>query len=261
MYKDADMVYDNYIKRQPTVTYAIIGDVHSQGRPLASALAHCKEHNLTPILLGDLFDSRCTVSETLCVYDLARRAEREMGAIILNSNHQERLIEATAGTLERAEYCKETFRTLEELQESDLDPGEITDWLRGLPDGFVFRDSTDHEYCCAHAYFPITLRDSSRTGPYTVFAVSDEEREKMVWGPMNSDGRRYHWWRRISDKQSFTRVAGHYHKVLINDQCLILDANAGYEEGSVLLYEVESKTPVYFDATGATIKQELSSVA
>jgi len=243
------------------MTYAIIGDVHSQGRPLALALAHCKEHNLTPILLGDLFDSRCTVSETLYVYDLARRAQREQGAIILNSNHQERLMEAVSGTLECEPYCKETFRTLDELKASSLDPAKVTDWLAGLPDGFVFKDSHGREYCCAHAYFPVTLRQSDRETPYTVYAKSDEEREKMVWGPLNSDGRRYHWWRHSSDKQSFTRVAGHYHKVLINDSCLILDANAGYDHGSILLYEVDTKTSVYFSSADATIKQELSSVA
>jgi hypothetical protein len=243
------------------MTYAIIGDVHSQGRPLELALAHCKENNLTPILLGDLFDSRCVASETISVWHQARSAQRELGAIILNSNHQVRLIEAISGGLEYGDYCLETFRTLDEFAEEGMDLETVSDWLKDLPDGFVFRDDTGREHCCAHAYFPITLRQPNRQDSYTVHARSDEEIQKMVWGPYNQDGRRFHWWKHAAINQTFTRVAGHYHKVLVSEASIILDSNAGYRDGYVPLYEVDAKNLIYFNDPSATIKQKTSAVA
>ena len=243
------------------MTYAIIGDVHSQGKLLSAALAHCKEHGLTPILLGDLFDSRCEVDETLYTWHLANHARAEMGAIILSSNHQERLADAISGKLEPADYCAETFRSLEEFMAAGSDLYRLKTWLESLPDGFVFKDKDGLEYCCAHAYFPANLRRPDETKPYTVQATDSEMRQKMVWGPYKKDGRRYHWWNHIPDNQSFVRVAGHYHIIRELPKALILDANAGYDDGSVPLYEVDDKNLVYFAEVSDIIDQDKTEVA
>ena len=73
------------------MSYLLIGDIHSQGSPLAKALEFARERSLTPIFLGDLFDSRCDNSDTLYVYNQVRSAVKRLGAIALNSNHQVRL--------------------------------------------------------------------------------------------------------------------------------------------------------------------------
>ncbi len=243
------------------MTYAIIGDVHSQGQLLASALAHCKANNLTPIMLGDLFDSRCETDETHYTRNLAMTAQREMGAVILNSNHQERLVEAIAGKLEYGKYCQETFRTLGTLVEGSVKPLDVSLWLESLPDGFVFWDKDGLEHCCAHAYFPSKLRRQDQTSPYEVRATDPETKTKMVWGPHRPDGRRYWWWDHEPTNQKFVRVAGHYHLVHSGPRSLVLDANAGYENGSVPLYEVDNKKLVYFTGTDTIINQDNLEVA
>ena len=68
--------------------YAIIGDVHSDAIKLEKAFNYAQEHNLKIILLGDLFDSRCDYSDSIGVYELVKNSS----AIVLQSNHQEKLI-------------------------------------------------------------------------------------------------------------------------------------------------------------------------
>jgi DNA integrity scanning protein DisA with diadenylate cyclase activity len=75
--------------------YAIIGDVHSDAKKLKRALDYAKEHELKVILLGDLFDSRCDYSDSVKVYELVKNS----GAIVLQSNHQEKLIRYLKGKL------------------------------------------------------------------------------------------------------------------------------------------------------------------
>ena len=241
--------------------YAIIGDVHSQGKLLSAALTHCKERSLTPILLGDLFDSRCDVDETLYTWHLANHAQAEMGAIILNSNHQERLADAISGDLEYAYYCEETFRSLDEFMAVGTDLFRLKQWLESLPDGFVFWDKDGLEHCCAHAYFPTVLRRQNETEPYTVEATDSEMEEKMVWGPYNKDGRRYHWWNHTPENQTFVRVAGHYHIIKKKPGALVLDANSGYDDGAVPLYEVDDQNLVYFSGPDVIIDQDNLEVA
>jgi hypothetical protein len=239
--------------------YAIIGDVHSMGQNLAQALHHCKDNKLTPILLGDLFDSRCDVSETLYVYNLARMAQKEMGAIILNSNHGARLIEALTNQIEDEPYCSETFRTLREFQEAGVDFESLTRWLAKMPDGFVFWDADGQEYCCAHAYFPSNYRDRKAEQPYFVWAQDDADMDRFIWGPLNKHKRRIHWWG--EKRPGFTRVAGHYHFVLDQPGSLILDANSGFDNGGLMLYDVDAKKSVYFAQATATIEQTLQETA
>ena len=71
--------------------YAFIGDIHSQLNPLTEALQYCAEWGLTPIFLGDLFDSREDVSHSVEVYRTVRAWQDGAGAIVLRSNHQDKL--------------------------------------------------------------------------------------------------------------------------------------------------------------------------
>ena len=246
------------------MTYAIIGDVHSQGSLLAKALAHCKERELTPILLGDLFDSRCEIDETLYTLNLVKIAQREQGAVVLNSNHQDRMIDLLNGELELADYCSETWRSYDEFMKGEVDFASLKSWLQGLPDGFVFWDKDGVEYCRAHAFFPSQLRRREqrvKLEPYSVFAPDEETRDLMVWGPTKKDGRRFRWWNHTPDNQKFVRVAGHYHTVRSYPKSLVLDANAGFEEGELLLFDVDSKKMVYFGEPDVTIEQERTEEA
>ena len=236
--------------------YAIIGDVHSQGVLLAQALAYCKQHDLTPVLLGDLFDSRCDSSESIYVYNLAKAAQAD-GAIILNSNHGERLVEAINGDIEDAPYCSETFRTVREMQEAEIDLQKLAQWHLEMPDGFVFWDSRGQEYCCAHAYFISKYRKPDATEPYTVVADNAEDGFHFTWGPMDNNYRRIKWWHMPSDND-FVRVCGHYHKMKLSESALMLDANSGYEDGQLALYDVEAQKLVYFYRPGDIIEQTLT---
>ena len=256
------MCYDNSKSNNLHMThYAIIGDIHSQGKLLSEALAYCKERNLTPLMLGDLFDSRCDVSETIYVYNLARAAQKEQNAIILNSNHGERLVQALCGEIEEASYCEETFRSLREFQEAGIDEEELAIWLSMMPEGFVFFDSKGHEYCCAHAFFPTKYRKRGETQNYFVRSATDEDTQLFTWGPMNRHYRRIQWWNKDTERDGFTRVAGHYHLIHQSPGSLVLDANAGFDFGAAVLYDVEEGKMVYFGLQDYIINQDNLEVA
>jgi hypothetical protein len=235
------------------MNYAIIGDVHSQGAELALALAYCRDNDLTPVLLGDLFDSRCETSESIYVMNLAKAAQAN-GAIILNSNHHTRILEAIDGEIEDEPYCSETFRTLYELGEAEVDLEAFAQWLRSMPDGFVFKDSFGVEYACAHAYFISKYRKPGATKPYTVKAENDVDESHFTWGPMDNNHRRIKWWH-LPSENDFVRVCGHYHKDGIKDKTIMLDANCGFEDGRLALWDVEKRKMVYFGQPSNIIEQ------
>ena len=126
--------------------YAIIGDVHSDAIKLNQAFDYAKEHNLKIILLGDLFDSRCSFSDSVAVYELVRNSD----AIVLQSNHQDKLIRYYKGhniTLNNGLDI-----TAKEFEDAGISQQEILDWLDSLPYGVVFK-SNGIEYRCSLAYF------------------------------------------------------------------------------------------------------------
>jgi len=226
--------------------YLLIGDIHSQGKPLSKALKYCQSKNLTPVLLGDLFDSRCDESMTVYVWHQTKIAQESHGAIVLNSNHQVRLLGFLNENFESPAHTSETWRTLAEFSEAGVDLGELKEWLLSRPDGFVFRDSTGRQYACAHAYFPAQLLDTKRQDDYTVNSTSESERELMLWGIYDHLHRRVKWWKDRA-KRSWVRVAGHYHTVVNEESTIILDANSGYPDGKVVAFDVEAQELIYFD--------------
>jgi len=110
--------------------YALIGDIHSQYRPLQQSLSYCQSEDLIPIILGDVFDSRCENSESVEVYHLLRQAQLDMGAIVLRSNHQDKLERFMRGNNVR--MSPELRRTLDDFIDSDVSASELLSWLESL---------------------------------------------------------------------------------------------------------------------------------
>jgi hypothetical protein len=210
--------------------YAFIGDIHSQVAPLELALQHCAENNLTPIFLGDLFDSREAQSYSVEVYRLVRHWQEHRGAIVLRSNHQDKFERWAKGN--GVQVKGEFARTVEDFAQEGIDPGEVLAWLDSMPYGVVFRDSRDTEYRVAHACFPSWLEIPEYEGVYQVNQVSKKERKFMLFGPQVAGAvwpeqeTRVLWWLKESNR-SWVRVAGHYHEVHVSDRSLVLDGGCG----------------------------------
>lgn len=213
--------------------YALIGDVHSNYRRLSQTLSYCRNHQLTPIFLGDLFDSRCEESESVKVYDLIQEAENDLNAIVLQSNHQNKLIRYLKGNKVVLNHGLE--KTVEEFENSSVDLNALLEWLETRPYGFVFRDRHGEEYRCAHAYFSSRIEIPEYENCHEVHASSLNNKIKniMIYGPVNSDGR-ISWWD-SPRRHNYRMVAGHYHVVVDHEHCLILDGECGDEGDHVFL--------------------------
>lgn len=221
--------------------YALIGDVHSHYGRLSQALLYCRDHELTPILLGDLFDSRCFVSESVEVYSLVREAEQALGAIVLQSNHQNKLIRHLKGNKVILNHGLE--RTVEEFENSSVDPEVLKEWLETRPYGIVFRDKNGEEYRCAHAYFSSRVEVPEYEDFHLVEhdSLNNKLKNVMIYGPVDSNGR-IAWWD-SPRRHNYRMAAGHYHVVVDRDHCLILDGECGDEGEYVFLalYDVNKR--------------------
>jgi hypothetical protein len=212
------------------MNYAFIGDIHSQIAPLEQALAHCEANSLTPIFLGDLFDSREAQSDSAGVYRLVRHWQENRGAIVLRSNHQDKFERWARGN--KVMVQGEFARTVEDFDQAGIDPGEILAWLDSMPYGIVFRDSCGTEYRVAHACFPSWLEIPEYKGVHFVYEVSRKERKWMLFGPQIAGAvwpereTRVLWWNKESDR-TWVRVAGHYHEIHVSDRSLVLDGGCG----------------------------------
>jgi len=233
----------------PLPQIALIGDVHSQAEPLTKALEFVKKAGAMPLFLGDLFDSRCGRSETLEVYRIAQDSQRELGAIILNSNHQDKLRRYLTGGGVNLTRIPELSRTIREFDEAGTSRDELVDWLTRMPYGYIFRDAHLREYRAAHAYFP------SRVGGPSTEAMGREirredvnsaEKDLMLYGKKDPvTKKRVRWW---DDDRTFpwVRVSGHYHCVHVSDSSLVLDGCCGNEGGKLPVYLVDDRELRYF---------------
>ena len=221
--------------------YALIGDIHSIHSRLSQALTYCQEHDLTPIFLGDIFDSRCSISDSVSVYNLIRDAEKTLGAIVLQSNHQDKLIRYLKG--HKIALSNGLDITVNEFKNSDVDFSDLLEWLVCKPYGVVFKDKNDVEYRCAHAYFSSRIEISDYEDVYFVHSdvLNKKLKSVMIYGPVNN-GCRIHWWE-TPKKYDYVMVSGHYHKLIIEDHCLVLDGECGNEGDHVFLalYDVNKK--------------------
>jgi hypothetical protein len=235
------------------MTYALIGDLHSQLAPLVESLLYCEDNGLTPIFLGDIFDSRCEQSHTVLVYELLRESQKNFpGMQILRSNHQDKLERWLKGN--EVKITPELQRTIDELT-FDVEGTELLEWLESMPYGFCFRNTQGLEYRCAHAYFPRWVEVPEYEESVAIYEVARKARQLMMYGPSAKEGKgRLFWWRGESDR-NWCRVAGHYHAVHESDRNLVLDGGCGgikrswfcNEEPVLCLYDVDKGHLVEFD--------------
>ena len=238
---------------------ALIGDVHSQVAPLRAAWRYCQDHGLTPVFLGDLFDSRTDTSDSVAVYNLVREIQAETNAVVLNSNHQDKLIRVLRGNKVRLDLVPELARSIREFDESGVDRDELLAWLSDCPHGYVFRDSSGTEYRCAHAMFPSWVEIPEYGTDHRVGAVGSKAKDLMLYGPRNRETRqRVEWWRSESER-TWVRVAGHYHTVHTGPQSLVLDSGCGggawvRDAGALSLWDVERRDLVAFPAAAPSVQ-------
>lgn len=237
--------------------YALIGDVHSQPAPLADAFLHCMAHGLTPILLGDLFDSRCEFSDSASVFHMVKHAQSQFpGMVILRSNHQNKLERYIKGN--PVKVYSDTQQTLDDFRKGGISlRNDILPWLSSFPYGFVFRNSRGKEFRCAHAYFPSRLEIPEYTESYAIYEAPRKVRDLMLYGKtrknvVDDKGRpeRILWWLEDANNghtRDWVRVAGHYHHVFKDDLSIVLDGEMGgssskelsAEDMTLYLYDVE----------------------
>ena len=236
--------------------YAFIGDVHSQLAPLEKAADYCIANNLCPIFLGDLFDSRCESSDSVGVYHLVKYLQATEGAIVLNSNHQDKLRRFLSGGNVR--LMPELQRSISEFEQSNVKAEDLLNWLNACPYGFCFRDSRGAEYRAAHAMFPSWVEVPDYRKVHLVRSPSAKAKELMLYGPKDRDTKkRVEWWRSESER-TFVRVSGHYHEVHIDDRSLVLDGGCGggawcREPGYLPVYDVERQELVRFSVPEVTV--------
>lgn len=221
--------------------FALIGDIHSQSSLLKSAIEYCKDNSLTPIFLGDCFDSRCSFSDSVEVYNIIRWSEKELSGICLQSNHQDKFIRYLKG---HNVYLNNGLdKTVEEFKESGIYFGDLLEWLETRPYGIVFKDNFGVEYRCAHAYFSSRIEIPNYSDYHLVYSdvLNRKIKSVMIYGPVNEAGR-INWWETPRNKD-YIMVSGHYHKMIIKDECLILDGECGDEKDTAFLplYDVNKK--------------------
>lgn len=232
--------------------FAFIGDIHSQLTPLQKAISYCSKQGVTPVLLGDLFDSRTESSDSVGVFKFVKKIQEEMGALVLRSNHQNKLERYAKGN--KVFLSDDIAQTILDFTKEGIPIQEVADWLNSFPYGLVFKDSRGMEYRCAHAMFPKWLAIPSYKGVYKVMDVTTKARDYMLYGPRVKGAKwpeqedRVFWWEEDCDRD-WVRVAGHYHTVFVSDKSLVLDGGMGGSSrerpdghpGLLCLWDVESQ--------------------
>ena len=217
------------------------------------AVDYCVANDLLPIFLGDLFDSRCEISESVAVYKFARKCQDELGAIVLDSNHQEKLCRYLKNQKVRLRLIPELARSISEFASSDVLAEELTEWLSGCPLGVVIRDDQGREFRAAHAYFPSEIEVPEYDTFFLLTECTKQERRLCQYGPVNTNGSRQIWWKE-SQKRDWTRVSGHYHVIYKDEKSVLLDGGLGgtsrswfcKEEPILVLYDSTSGNLVEF---------------
>ena len=206
--------------------FAFIGDIHSQLAPMRKAVDYCISNSLLPIFLGDMFDSRCSTSDTVAVYHFARECQERLGAIILDSNHQEKLYRYLLNGKVRIDLVPELGRSVEEFRDAGVPVEELMEWLQQCPLGVVIRDDDGKEFRAAHAYFPSFIEVPDFTDFFLLREGGRKVRELCRYGPKREDGGRRLWWENPTER-AWIRVCGHYHVVFRDERSLALDAGCG----------------------------------
>ena len=220
--------------------YAIIGDVHSDAIKLEKAFNYAQEHNLKIILLGDLFDSRCDYSDSIGVYELVKNSS----AIVLQSNHQEKLIRYLKGNNVMLNNGLDI--TVKEFSDAGISNQELLDWLLSMPYGIVFKSKHNVEHRCSHAYFSSKIEIPEYDDVCAIMEeqVNRKAKALMLYGPIDYQNTktRILWWENPRH-HDYVMVSGHYHHVHIDDHSVVLDGGCGgpEENNYLCLYDVDNK--------------------
>lgn len=240
--------------------YAFVGDIHSQSEPLLGAITYCYDEGVTPIFLGDIFNSKTDQSNSLMVYEILRDAESRLGAVVLRSNHQE-VLEKYWSTPkeERTQLKKAAYRTICEFEQSGVPEREILSWLESHPYAVSLVSDQGKEYRACHAELPESLPfPENPKGVHKVYSASEEQKRLMMWGKSYSlsNFQRF-WWLKKRDNP-WVQVCGHYHKIVATKNSLVLDAGCGestrswddLREPTLVLFDVERSSLVHFPSLG-----------
>lgn len=259
--------------------WAIVGDIHSQSSKLELALNYCKDNKLRPIFLGDIFDSQIQESDSLGVYKLLKDAQIELNAIILQSNHQDKLIRYLQGNpVNTNNGLPSTIIDFGLNFSPKIDRDELLNWLLSMPYAVIFKDYNKNQYRASHAYFPKQLsaivenlydlnvenliefheKDFYETQKFHVeFSIDNvpiktfkKIKERLIYGPttyIKEEKSRVLWWEKKTHK-NWTSVVGHYGLVLVNldNKVIILDGGCGKDGGSLPLYHLNEKKLLMF---------------
>lgn len=218
-----------------STNFSLISDIHSQAQQLSDALDYCQKNNLTPLFLGDLFDSKCEDSDSMGVYNLVRNAQENMNAIIIQSNHQNKLIRYLRGNDVVQNFGLD--KTIAELQ--SLDQSKLLSWLESFPYAIVFKDKNNLEYRVSHAYFSSQIDVPEYVNFYLFYELPKKHQQQMLYGIFSGKDR-INWWENKSHN-NWIRVCGHYHHVHIDDHSIVLDGCCGEDGGKLLMYDVNQK--------------------
>jgi hypothetical protein len=223
------------------MNYVLIGDIHSQASLLENALSYIRKNisNSKVIFLGDIFDSKTKNSTSYEVYSLVREAEENLNAIILQSNHQDKLIRYLRGNEVYVDLGLN--QTITELLKH-ISKDELYSWLIRQPFGIAFKDLYGVEYRCAHAYFSEEVEVQSYDEYYLIQALRKEHKHQFLYGLQDSKRNRIEWWNETQETQNFIRVAGHYRTVYLRNKSIVLDSCCGEKDGLLSIYDVNQKT-------------------
>jgi hypothetical protein len=221
--------------------FALISDVHSQAHLLELALEHCSNHNLTPLFLGDLFDSRVENSNSVSVYHQVKEQIENNSAICIQSNHQNKLLRYIKGN--NVFVGEDLQRTLDDFKEANISLEEVYEFLNAMPYGVVFKDKNQREYRVAHAYFSSRIEVPEYEDLCLIYEdrLNKSTKSVMLYGPvLREDRTRVEWWRN-NRTQDYVMVSGHYHTTCINENSIVLDPECGSAEGGLGLYGVNNR--------------------
>ena len=221
--------------------FALISDVHSQAHLLKLALEYCSNHNLTPLFLGDLFDSRVENTNSVSVYNQVKEQIENNSAICLQSNHQNKLLRHLKGN--NVFVGEDLQKTLNDFENSNISLEELYEFLNRMPYGVVFQDKNQIEYRVAHAYFSSRIEVPEYDNYCLIYEdrLNRSTKSTMLYGPIQREKKqRIEWWKN-NRTQDYVLVSGHYHTVFMNENCIVLDPECGSPDGALGLYDVNNK--------------------
>lgn len=223
------------------MNFALISDVHSQAHLLKLALEYCSNHNLTPLFLGDLFDSRVQNSDSVSVYHQVKHQIENNSAICIQSNHQNKLLRHIKGN--NVFIGEDLQKTLDDFKEANISLDEVYEFLNKMPYGVVFKGKDQKEYRVAHAYFSSRIEVPEYDDFYLIYEdkLNKSTKSVMLYGPIEREEKtRITWWKN-NKNHDYVMVSGHYHTVCINENSIVLDPECGSPGGCLGLYDVNNK--------------------